>query len=97
MLGHALPVFARFRGGKSVMCFAGGMFALSPLAALLALAACVLASLARRSFAVGARIGVFGVPLAQLLFDPVERVAATGGLMTLIGLLFLLKRQPAVQ
>lgn len=92
MLGHALPVFARFRGGKSVMCFAGGMFALAPLAALLALAACLLASLARRSFAVGARVGVFGVPLLQLLVDPVERVAATGGLMTLIGALFVLRR-----
>lgn len=97
MLGHALPLFARFRGGKSVMCFAGGMFALSPVAAGLALAACLVVSLARRSFAVGARVGVFGVPLVQLLVDPVERVAATGGLMTLIGLLFLLRRTPAPQ
>lgn len=88
MLGHALPLFARFRGGKSVMTFAGGMFAVAPVAAPLALAACVLVSLARRSFAVGARVGVFGVPLVQLLVDPVEHVAATGGLMTLVGALF---------
>jgi glycerol-3-phosphate acyltransferase PlsY len=53
-----------------------------------ALAACVAVSLARRSFALGARVGVFGVPLVQLLVDPVERVAATGALMTLIGALF---------
>src|SRR5829696_7813394 len=36
MLGHAFPVFAGLRGGKSVMCFAGGAFALSPVAALCA-------------------------------------------------------------
>src|SRR5215217_9080630 len=34
MIGHALPVFARLRGGKSVMCFVGGAFALAPAAAL---------------------------------------------------------------
>ena len=38
MVGHALPVFARFHGGKSVMCFVGGAFALSPLADPLAAA-----------------------------------------------------------
>src|SRR4029079_8115804 len=30
MAGHAFPVFAHFRGGKSVMCFVGGGIALSP-------------------------------------------------------------------
>lgn len=88
MLGHAFPLFARGRGGKSVMTFAGGMFALAPLAAAIALAVCVAVSLARRSFAVGARVGVFGVPVAQLLVDPVLRVAATGALMSLVGTLF---------
>src|SRR4051794_27389427 len=44
MVGHAFPVFARFRGGKSVMTFVGGGFALSPLAALVALAVCVVVS-----------------------------------------------------
>jgi len=88
MLGHAFPLFTRFRGGKSVMTFAGGMFAVAPVAAPIALAACVLVSVARRSFALGARVGVFGAPLVQLLVDPVERVAATGALMTLVGALF---------
>ena len=41
MLGHAFPVFAGFRGGKAVMTFVGGMFALAPLAALVCLAVCV--------------------------------------------------------
>lgn len=88
MVGHAAPVFAGFRGGKSVMTFAGGMFAAAPLAALVALAVCAAVSVARRSFALGAQVGVFGVPLIQLAVDPVERVAATGALMTLVGALF---------
>ncbi len=91
MLGHAFPLFTRFRGGKSVMTFAGGMFAVAPIAAPIALAVCVAVSLARRSFAAGARVGVFGVPLVQLLVDPVEHVAATGALMTLVGALFGLR------
>ena len=94
MLGHAFPVFARFRGGKSVMTFAGGIFACTLPAAAIALAFCVLVSLLARSFAIGARVGVAAVPLVQLLLDPVERVAATGGLMTMIGALFVLRRAP---
>lgn len=92
MVGHALPVFAGFRGGKAVMTFVGGAFAVAPLAALVALAVCIAAALVARSFAVGARIGVFGFPLAQLALYPVEHVAATGGLMCIIGALFALRR-----
>ena len=92
MAGHAVPLFARGRGGKSVMCFVGGAFALAPVAALacLALGAVVAAV---RGFAWGARIGVFAFPLAQLATAPVAHVAATGILMTLIGALFMLRRR----
>jgi glycerol-3-phosphate acyltransferase PlsY len=93
MVGHALPVFARFRGGKSVMCLVGGAFALSPLASLACLVACV-AVTAVRGFAWGARVGVFAFPLAQLVTDPITHVAGTGALMCLIGALFLLRRSP---
>ncbi len=93
MAGHAFPVFASFRGGKSIMTFAGGAFALSPVAAAAALALCVAVSLTR-SFAWGARAGVFGFPLVQLAFDPPARVAATGGLMCIIGARFLVGRRP---
>ncbi len=93
MIGHALPVFAHFRGGKSVMTFAGGAFALSPLAATTALALCVIVTAATRRFAIGARAAVFGFPLIQLAFDPPPRVAATGALMTFIGVLFLIDRR----
>jgi acyl phosphate:glycerol-3-phosphate acyltransferase len=92
MLGHAVPLFARGRGGKAVMCFVGGAFVLAPVAAL----ACVVlgASVtAVRGFAWGARAGVFAFPLAQLVTDPVEHVAGTGVLMGLIGMLFMLRRR----
>lgn len=87
--GHAFPLFAHLRGGKSVMTFAGGAFVVSPPAAAVALAACVLVSVVTRSFALGARVGVFGFPLVQLAFDPPRQVAATGALMALIGLRFV--------
>ncbi len=93
MAGHALPVFARFRGGKSVMTFVGAGLVLAPLAGAICLAACVLVSLLARSFAIGARVGIFAFPLVQLLTDPVERVAATGALMTIIGILFVVRRR----
>jgi glycerol-3-phosphate acyltransferase PlsY len=88
MVGHAFPVFAGFRGGKSVMTFAGGAFALCPPAAAIALALCGAVSLVARSFAWGARVGVFAFPLVQLAFAPVGRVAATGALMCIIGVRF---------
>ena len=92
MVGHAFPLFASFRGGKAVMCFVGGAFALSPLAALAALGLCGAVSLATGGFTWGARAGVFAYPAIQLALDPVERVAATGALMCVIGVLFGLAR-----
>jgi glycerol-3-phosphate acyltransferase PlsY len=99
MAGHAFPAFARLRGGKAVMCFVGGGIALSPLAALAALLLCGAVS-AVAGFRWGARAGVFAFPAIQLAFDPVQRVAATGVLMTFIGLLFgaeLVRRRTAAR
>lgn len=87
MVGHALPVFARFRGGKSVMTFVGGVFVLAPLAAAICAVAC-LAVTAVWKFTWGARIGVFGVPVVQLLVDGWERAVTTLWLMAIIGVLF---------
>ena len=94
MAGHAFPLFGRFRGGKAVMTFVGGGFALSPLAALCALVLCAAVTLATE-FRYGARAGIFAFPLLQLIFDPVQHVMATGALMCLIGALFLGRSAPA--
>lgn len=88
MVGHAFPVFARFRGGRSILAFAGGMAVVAPPAAAVAIGALALTWLATRSFAVAARVGVFGFPVAQALVESKERVAATGGLLCIIGARF---------
>jgi glycerol-3-phosphate acyltransferase PlsY len=88
MIGHAWPVFAGFRGGRSVLTFVGGFAVICPLAWLLGLAVLALTFSLTRSFAIGARFAVFGLPLLQLLFAPLWQVAATGILMCLIGLRF---------
>jgi glycerol-3-phosphate acyltransferase PlsY len=90
MIGHAFPAFARLRGGKSVMTFVGGAIPLAPLAGAIALALLAVLSFTRGGFALGARVGVFAFPVLQLATSPVEHVAATGGLMCLIGARFLL-------
>jgi len=93
MVGHAFPIWTGFRGGKSVMAFVGGAFALSPLAAGICLVLCAVITLTV-AFTWGARVAVFAFPAVQLATDPVEHVAATGALMALIGALFLLRRRP---
>ena len=89
MIGHAFPAFAGLRGGKSVMTFVGGALVLAPTAGAIALLLLAVLSCTRGGFALGARVGVFSFPLLQLATSPVWHVAATGGLMTLIGLRFL--------
>ena len=88
MVGHAYPVFARFRGGRSILTFAGGMAVVAPVAAALAIGVLLVVWGATRSFAVAARVGVFGFPVAQALVETEERVAATGGLLCIIGVRF---------
>lgn len=91
MLGHAFPPWAPRSGGKSVMTFAGGAVGLVPAAALPLVVLFGVAALAGRA-AAGARVAVFAFPVVQALVTPIEQVAWTGALMTLIGVLFLVRR-----
>lgn len=88
MIGHAFPVLAGFRGGRSILTFAGGFVVVAPVPAVVAIAALVATMALTQSFAYGARVAVFGAPVAQAAFDPIERVAATGILLSIIGLRF---------
>jgi acyl phosphate:glycerol-3-phosphate acyltransferase len=88
MIGHAWPIFARLRGGRSVLTFAGGFAVICPPAFVLGIALCAGVALFARSFAIGARAGVLAVPFLQLIFTPALEVAATGALMSLIGVRF---------
>ena len=76
------------RGGKAVMCFVGAAFALSP-ARRRGLRRARRDRHRHGGFAWGARVAVFAFPLVQLVTDPVAHVAATGVLMTFIGVLFI--------
>jgi len=90
MIGHSWPIFARLRGGRSVLTFAGGFAVICPPAFGLGIALCAGVALFARSFAVGARTGVLAVPFLQLIFTPALQVAATGALMSLIGARFVM-------
>ncbi|MDA0181517.1 glycerol-3-phosphate acyltransferase [Solirubrobacter phytolaccae] len=92
MVGHAFPLPHPGRGGKSIMCFVGGAFALSPLAAVACGALAIVVTVVT-AFKYAARVSVFAFPLVQLLTDPVEHVIATGALMTFIGALFVTRRR----
>lgn len=87
MVGHAWPVFAGFRGGRSVLTFVGAALVLSPLTAAISIGVLLIVAVVR-GFAWGARAGVFAFPLVQLVVDGPYRTAATGCLMSLIGLRF---------
>lgn len=88
MVGHAWPLFARFRGGRSVLTFVGGAIVISPITALVAIAVAGLVWLVTRRFEWAAWVGVFGYPVIQLVVDGPAQTAATGVLMTFIGLRF---------
>lgn len=100
MVGHAWPLFARFRGGRSVLTFAGAICVLSPVAAAISIVVLVVVTVVKRSFAWGARAGVIVLPFVQLVVDGPHRTAAAGCLMTFIGLRFAMaamhdRRRPA--
>ena len=88
MVGHAFPVFARFRGGRSILTFVGGaaVYATVPFAITIALLLAVFG--VTRSFARAAQVGFFAFPVVQLVVEGPYRTAATGVLMTFIGVRF---------
>ncbi|MFM7890641.1 MAG: glycerol-3-phosphate acyltransferase [Actinomycetota bacterium] len=88
MIGHAWPLFARFRGGRSVLTWAGAAIVLSPLPAAFCLLLCVLFWAATRDFTHAVKIGVVLYPFAQWYSDGIWFAAATGGLMCIIGVRF---------
>ena len=88
MIGHAAPVFAGFRGGRSVLTWIGGTIVVSPTAAAVAVAWCLLYWAATRRLAVAVRLGVVAFPICQLVAEGAARTAASGVLMTAIGLRF---------
>ncbi len=92
MVGHAWPLFARFRGGRSVLTFVGGAIVFAPVPSLVAIGVLLVVFAITRSFARGAQAGIVALPVAQLVIEGPYRTAATGVLMTFIGFRFLTAR-----
>lgn len=92
MVGHAFPLPHPSRGGKSIMCFVGGAFALSPLAAVICGALAIVITVAA-AFKYAARAAIGAFPFVLFVTDPIEHVAAMGALMTFIGVLFVTRRR----
>jgi len=88
MVGHSFPVFAGFRGGRSILAFAGGAAVFAPVPFAITIGLLLVTFAVSRSFAIAARVGVFGFPVVQIVIEGPYRTAATGVLMTFIGLRF---------
>jgi len=88
MVGHAFPVFARFVGGRSVLTFVGTVIVAAPIPTAISIGILLVVFAATRSFAWGARVGMVSLPFVQLVVEGPYRTAATGVLMTFIGVRF---------
>jgi glycerol-3-phosphate acyltransferase PlsY len=89
MVGHAFPLFDRFRGGRSVLTFVGGAAVFAPVPVLISVLALLVVFAVTKSFAWGARAGFVVLPFATLAVQGPYRTAAMGVLMTFIGARFL--------
>ena len=88
--GHKWPVFIKFKGGRGVASFFGGLLALCPPAALFGLGVLVLAASLTRYASLGSIAGAVGtyailVPLTIINGFPIEYLA-----YTLIGAIFII-------
>ena len=93
MIGHAFPLFARFRGGRSVLTFVGGAAVFAPVPVVVSLVALAVVFGVTRSFAWAVRVAFVVLPFATLVLQGPYRTAAMGVLMTFIGLRFLTARR----
>jgi glycerol-3-phosphate acyltransferase PlsY len=70
MVGHVLPIFAQFKGGKGVATSLGVLIGLQPFAALLCFTVFVLIFIISRYVSLGAIISAMIYPFIVFLVDP---------------------------
>lgn len=88
MVGHAWPLFARFVGGRSILTFVGTVLVAATVPTLIAVGLLLAVFVLTRSFATASRAGMLALPFVQIVVEGPFRTAATGVLMTFIGLRF---------
>jgi glycerol-3-phosphate acyltransferase PlsY len=69
MVGHAYPVFLRFKGGKAVACFVGAFLCLTPVALVSTLVVFVVTVAWTRYISMGSIIAAATFPLAVWLIQ----------------------------
>jgi glycerol-3-phosphate acyltransferase PlsY len=90
MVGHAWPLFAHFRGGRSVLTWTGTTVVVAPLPAAAAIALLTIVWAITRRFPLAVKVAVVGFPFLQITFEGPWRTAMSGVLMTFVGLRFVL-------
>ena len=80
ILGHNFPVFLKFKGGRGVATFFGGLIALCPVAAIFGGEMLLIGAGLTRYASIGSIVGVVGtytvlVPLTILNSFPIEYLA----------------------
>lgn len=81
ILGHNYSPFLGFRGGKGVATSAGALFALSPAAAALALAAWIVVYLARRTVSLASICAAASLPFLLALFHGMDSLLPYFGIL----------------
>ncbi len=89
--GHIWPIFLKFKGGRGVATFFGGLVALCPVAALFGGEVLIIGALSTRFVSLGSLAGAVGsyailVPLTILNHFPVEYLfyAVVGGIIIFV-------------
>jgi len=70
MIGHVLPVFAKFKGGKGVATSLGVLIGLQPFAALICFSVFLLVFIASKYVSLGAISSAFTYPFIVYFVDP---------------------------
>jgi acyl phosphate:glycerol-3-phosphate acyltransferase len=69
VIGHILPVFLRFNGGKGVSTFIGGMLAFNPLISVVIIAGYLIIYPFTKSFTVAGLISLIIIPLYYYFYE----------------------------
>ena len=88
MVGHAWPVFAGFRGGRSILTFVGGFVTTIPIAGALALVTVVVVRTITGKFSVASVVGCLSAILWAGIIVDWRAAAATALTQSIIGIRF---------
>ena len=89
VLGHVFPVWLGFRGGKGVASALGAFLALTPRAALIALAVFLLVVALTRYVSLASIIAAAVMPIAGLMVAPVRSPGVVAGFVFLAALVIV--------